>query len=247
MEKIKGKFFCVSLIIWLFGVSCQQQKSTPVTTALPKLHKDPFTESFWNRKIAYVKRIGLSTDTIFFDAIGNIVKEVSFGKVMLRREFDQNHYLLREWNANDHENVTYSYDTSSSLIIQRVEYLATPEWNNQSSLKRRSEDYIIFKLDQSGNILREVNLKADVVVDYLYEDSNLVERRFHGLGTPIELVLEKYQYKGKELYRIQKFLYAEKEPRFIYYYSSGLLDSTREFSLDGKVIETLKYKYSFID
>lgn len=205
---------------------------------------DPYLDSFRGKGIKHM--ISFSPDeaelidTVTFDSSGNIVTFKSFG-VTEFRVYDSLNFLTKKLTIDDSpENYLIHY------IVNDDGYLIQ-EWNTVNSLNLRVDDkdigdsfkVIVFELDNSGRVKKEIDSTLQEYSVYIYAGQNLIEKVIHSSIDDSKISSFKYLYsEDDELTSIQ-FL-VRNNILFEHYFSSGLLDSSVYFD------KGIKLKHSYI-
>ena len=229
--------------ILIFG--CQTKDNRGML--FPPMKHDPYSSFFWDKHVKYFTTNNPSGgDTTFFDRNGNMVREVIGGRQTRRWAYDDHHNVVREWSLEerDVENNLYSYELiDSTAIIQKYTSLPTDSWDyNSNDLSRTRASFKIYLLDQKGYVKEEIHSFNNTNVFYAYNDTLLVGEEYLNCGR-FEARFS-YEYEGGRLKKILLYQENEQKPRRIYYFESGLLDST-QYAEPGEPVRTEVYKYVF--
>lgn len=249
VNHVNIKVLYIFLLIFLL-LACNSKNKAHEKTR--KEIADPYIRSFWNKNIVYQLNenpLG-GFDTIFFDKSGNISEIHSLGRLSEKLLFNDRH-LLTQYRIGEDLGLHYlvSYDTSANLIIQRWTRIMNFNWNySPEDVNQLRTYHSIFIFNDDNLLLKEVNLKDNIVTNFTYKGKLLIERNQFYPNDTIPTQTRRYYYKNKEIAKIEEYYYGDHSkvtPNLVHYFNTGTLDSTQEILPDGKVWHTEKYKYSY--
>lgn len=246
---------CVALVILtVFIAQCTvKDRSSDQVTILPPELSDPYLQSFRNKNIRFIvfERIGevnSRPDTIELDSRGNIIS-ITGPYEREKRAYDSNGFLVKRWIFSDFS-VLYiaRYTVRGDTLIQTLRECNSRDWNLQGDTTTRLHKVNFFLLDSEGRVTQEFDDGFGPLM-YIYSQGKLVRKEmevsrnndneFHW-----ETSAEYNYYENGEIKDIREFDRPKKE--FLFFFSEGLLDSSRVTRYIQDITSHNRYKYRYV-
>lgn len=231
----------VSLIGFMLCLGCN--KAEIQIKKFPSPYRDAFKGGNINYALIQAKNDTIARDTIYFDSIGNIVREVSFWSEK-RYLYDSLGFFTHYFFESD---ISYNYliqsDVFKNTLRQRWNLINKRTWNYSSDDIIVEEFYeVVYVLNSEGMVIKELNPVFHEDVTFEYDDAGKLIRKTHfdrNLGQAKKEVV--FTYSDDKLVQINEVIIGYRE--LVYHYSGSLLDSIVTHENDTTFTEILTYYY----
>ncbi|MFD0998576.1 hypothetical protein ACFQ21_04630 [Ohtaekwangia kribbensis] len=246
---------CVALVVLMVVVAqctVKDKRSNQVTILPPEL-SDPYLQSFRNKNIRFIvfERIGEidpRPDTIELDVHGNVVS-ITGPYEREKRAYDARDFLVKRMMFSDFS-VQYiaRYSVRGDTLIQTMRECNSRDWNLHGDTTTRPYKVNFFVLDSEGKVTQEFDDGFGPLM-YIYSESKLVRKEIEvSLNSDDEYhwetTAEYNYYENGEIKDIKEFDRLKKE--FLFFFSKGLLDSSRVTRYIQDMASHNRYKYRYI-
>lgn len=218
-------------IFWLAAAIICQVGCDREAKFLPVEYSDPYFESFRGKAIKYVivqnVETGLNAipDTIELDQSGNIIR-INSPYFTEKRSYSANNFLERRWHRSDvTANYIVRYSAKRDTLVQCWRTVSPTDWQ----MGRDTVSSILWKVflryNKEGRVIEEHDARLNHLSKYIYQSGKLIRKDVYNLHPNGYSHSWVYDYDERDrLQRITQL--ADQKELEVFYYSSGLLDSS---------------------